>query len=659
MEQVEGSGGWVEYRTVDGKPYYHNAVTNSTQWIIPPELLWIEVKVTPGGNEKVEDWDTYSEVDENNMRPKIFFIHKFNKEKRWFRPTDPRCPAGCEKLSGEGKEGWFRVTNNDDSVFYYNHETKESKWLLPKGAGEGKAKVQPIGAMPQQSRGREEEDLVLPEESEAKKLKRDFSEDEKNNQVETIADLTTEEERKEEADAEAESNGAAEVGDEEEELSEDEYEQDAFELTMELPIEERTEMFYEMLRDNKVSSFATWESVEEKIKEDSRYRLLNSKREKKEAFETYCSQWAKEEKDLRHKELERKRAEFKEFVKCVNFKGTYKQFAFDHAGDARFKAIEKTKERQQLFADALKEIKNDDNNSSKELKRTQGMFMEMLREERSVGCGSKWKRVKEMFENDYRYLAVESSLRESYFDEYLKDMKVADRKRREEKSLRKREEEVRRMRHEDHKRAVKARGKLQREDAKQMYMSLLSEYVRDVNMGYEDAKDLLRKDDRYDDICDVLSRDRRRDYFEDHLDDLYDQKVDKYFKFLESISEISPVTEWEVARELILKENYRYFDAKSGLGEKNCCKEYRSYIRWLKRRRKRAFEDLLKETKCISEESISLIEKFKDFEKTGKYEWESGVGNDEGEEADQVVRKKPVNHLSEILETLKVCDHKK
>ncbi|KFM70098.1 Transcription elongation regulator 1-like protein, partial [Stegodyphus mimosarum] len=68
-----------------------------------------------------------------------------------------------------------------------------------------------------------------------------------------------------------------------------------------MPYDERVKRFRQILIDNNVSAFSTWEKELHRIVFDPRYPLISSK-ERKKVFETYVKERLQEEKDKKSKE---------------------------------------------------------------------------------------------------------------------------------------------------------------------------------------------------------------------------------------------------------------------------------------------------------------------------------------------------------------------
>lgn len=146
-----------------------------------------------------------------------------------------------------------------------------------------------------------------------------------------------------------------------------------------VPLEIRVKQFKDMLKEKEVSAFSTWEKELHKIVFDPRYLLLASK-ERKQVFEKYVKDRAEDERREKRNKLQKKRGEYKALMEeanihsrylaamvvgrnsllmpIVHFRSSFSDFCSSrHSRDSRFKAIEKMRERENLFSDYIDELR--------------------------------------------------------------------------------------------------------------------------------------------------------------------------------------------------------------------------------------------------------------------------------------------------------------
>ncbi|GFY56021.1 transcription elongation regulator 1 [Trichonephila inaurata madagascariensis] len=105
--------------------------------------------------------------------------------------------------------------------------------------------------------------------------------------------------------------------------------------------------FRELLIQNNVSAFSTWEKELHKIVFDPRYLLITS-RERKQVFENFVKERADEERNEKRKKMKEFKEHFKKLMEeaALTSKSTFSDFAQRYGKDERFKAIDKMRDRE-------------------------------------------------------------------------------------------------------------------------------------------------------------------------------------------------------------------------------------------------------------------------------------------------------------------------
>jgi len=151
-----------------------------------------------------------------------------------------------------------------------------------------------------------------------------------------------------------------------------------------MTLEERQQAFREMLLDREVSAFSTWDKELHKIVFDPRYLLLSAK-ERKLAYESYVKNRAEEERVEKRNRIKDNREAFKKLVEKANLgsKATFSEFAQKFGKDAKFKAIEKMREREHLFNEYKAEQKAEKGEKGGEEEEVKEVKEEEVKEEKS------------------------------------------------------------------------------------------------------------------------------------------------------------------------------------------------------------------------------------------------------------------------------------
>merc|ERR1712083_980809 len=126
----------------------------------------------------------------------------------------------------------------------------------------------------------------------------------------------------------------------------------------------------------------------------------------------------------------------------VNGRTSYSDFSREHGKDERYKAIEKSRERESQFNEFQIEVRR----KEKEEKRKQIKkdFKLLLKETEGIDRHAYWGDVKKLIQEDSRYKAVElSTQKEDWFMDYVHELKDEHRREKEKKKERKEREKSR------------------------------------------------------------------------------------------------------------------------------------------------------------------------------------------------------------------------
>ena len=202
-----------------------------------------------------------------------------------------------------------------------------------------------------------------------------------------------------------------------------------------VPLEIRMKQFRELLEDKKISAFSTWEKELHKIVFDPRYLLLTSK-ERKQVFDKFTRERADEEKRAKREKAKERKEAFRTLCEQnVTAKTSWSEFSREVAKDERFKAIDKSRERESMFDEYRSEIRKKEREEKEEKRKiTKKDFKELLKETEDIGRHSHWSDIKKIIENDDRYTAIESSSqRQDWFEDYVQELKDEHRREKDKK----------------------------------------------------------------------------------------------------------------------------------------------------------------------------------------------------------------------------------
>ena len=233
-----------------------------------------------------------------------------------------------------------------------------------------------------------------------------------------------------------------------------------------VPLETRMVQFRGLLEEKQVSAFSSWEKELSKIVFDPRYLLLTSK-ERKGVFDKYVRERADEE---RKEKKEKARVRKENFLAlcteaAVGPRTSWSEFSREHGKDERFKAIEKSRDREGHFNDLVAELKKKDRDEKDEKRKVAKKgFKELLKETESIDRHAHWSDIKKMLSEDPRYVAVDKSAdREDWFLDWVQELKDEHRR---EKDKKKADRSHSRSRSRSRKRSKRSRSRSRSRDKK-------------------------------------------------------------------------------------------------------------------------------------------------------------------------------------------------
>merc|ERR1711874_70020 len=110
---------------------------------------------------------------------------------------------------------------------------------------------------------------------------------------------------------------------------------------------------------------------------------------------------------------------------AVNGRTSYSDFSREHGKDERYKNIEKSRERENLFNEYQMEVRKKEKEEKEEKrKQIKKDFKALLKETEGIDRHSYWSDIKKLIGEDDRYVAVESSgQREDWFTDFVLELK--------------------------------------------------------------------------------------------------------------------------------------------------------------------------------------------------------------------------------------------
>jgi transcription elongation regulator 1 len=321
-----------------------------------------------------------------------------------------------------------------------------------------------------------------------------------------------------------------------------EIEREAAKKRETIPIEERIETFRKMLEEKEVNPASTFSRELSKIVFDPRYLLLTSN-ERRETFDKYCKEKLEIEQKKRREKIKAVTNDFKQLLAEANLtsRSTFEEFHEKYSKDPRYKALEKTKDREILFDDHLAYLRRKE------------------REERSQQ------------QQQQPPASSSSSASRSYHHSRHHDRRSHSRHRSSSRSIPK-------------------------DDVETIYTNILTELIAETDIDWHEAKRIMRKHPQWP-YVERLPREWMEMVFERHLDKIYLRRKEKFQQLLGETKEVTLASEWRDIKRII-REDPRYIKF-AGNSDRRCEREFREFIKKKRANCVEDFKQLLRETKLI------------------------------------------------------------
>ncbi|XWS21317.1 hypothetical protein CRYUN_Cryun30bG0045300 [Craigia yunnanensis] len=293
--------------------------------------------------------------------------------------------------------------------------------------------------------------------------------------------------------------------------------------------------FKSLLESVNVQSDWTWEQAMREIINDKRYAALKTLGERKQAFNEYLGQRKKLEAEERRMRQKKAREEFAKMLEeskelTSSMRWSKAQSLFEN--DERFKAVERARDREDLFENYIVDLERKERENAAEEKRQNiAEYRKFLESCDFIKANSQWRKVQDRLEDDERCSCLEKIDRLLIFQDYIHD-------------LEKEEEEKKKMQKEQLRRAER-----KHRDA---FRKLMEEHVAD---GILTAKTYWRdyclkvKDlPQYLAVASNTSGSTPKDLFEDVTEELEKQYHEDKTRIKDAMKsgKITMVSTWTV-----------------------------------------------------------------------------------------------------------------
>ncbi|RDB22868.1 Transcription elongation regulator 1 [Hypsizygus marmoreus] len=546
--------GWSEHIGPAGQVYYYNTQTQESTYVRPVPAFHVMPTIQSEPVKRKEkplvktpipgtEWLRVRTTEGN-----IFYSHKVKKESVWVVPDDIK--DAVEKLEKDERRKQDKAER--DTADEASRAERERVLEVERVKGEVQELV----------KRKAEDSTPLDEIVVAKKAKIE----EEDEEEEAESDESEEEEWQREAAAQLAAEAEAERKrlEEEAEREKTEAETEAKRIQsgqlnmpgrVDLSIDEAKALFKTLLREKDINPLHPWDTSLPKFVSDPRYVLLPSVAARRDAFDEYCRDRARELRQSavkKEKEIANPKDDFDRLLRdeVKSTRTSWSDFRRAWKKDRRFYGWGRDdREREKKFREYVKDLG--------EKKRAMAQKAELdffgLLRERGVGEGSVWKEIKRKLYDDPRYDAVgSSSLREELFNTFLKgshppisiqstestpmmnkeDDELADldetekqqrRKERKERAVKEREQKVRMERDRLESDIGRSRMDIYKEEGERDFKSLLTDAVRDPQVTWDAALPQLKTDPRFRNS--PLPPNQQLHLFHSHVDHLRSKHI--------------------------------------------------------------------------------------------------------------------------------------
>nr|XP_009418171.1 PREDICTED: pre-mRNA-processing protein 40A-like isoform X1 [Musa acuminata subsp. malaccensis] len=192
--------------------------------------------------------------------------------------------------------------------------------------------------------------------------------------------------------------------------------------------------FKSLLESSNVESDWTWEQTMRVIINDKRYGALKTLGERKQAFNEYLGQRKKQEAEERRIKQKKAREDFTRMLEeCKELTSTtrWSKAITMFEDDERFSAVERPREREDLFESYLVELqKKERAKAAEDHKKYILEYRAFLESCDFIKANSQWRKVQDRLEDDERCSRLEKIDRLEIFQEYIHDLEKEEEEQR-------------------------------------------------------------------------------------------------------------------------------------------------------------------------------------------------------------------------------------
>ncbi|KAM4088621.1 hypothetical protein ACJW30_07G085100 [Castanea mollissima] len=420
IERADASTNWKEYTSPDGRKYYYNKVTKESKWSIPEELKL--------AREQVEKSSVVGTQLETSVNPPASAC---------IPPAVVEAPSGGDTASSAAQgiaSSPVSVRPDAPAGEPMLVSGSSASTVIPSSMDENADGVQTLPNVVTPS-------AAVPESAEATVTMACTTQD----PMDEVNELSSQDILSSVDGVPAKAAEGADAVNSLEEVKKDETGEKMHEIALEVkPVDpepliyanklEAKNAFKALLESANVGSEWTWDRAMRVIINDRRYGALKTLGERKQVFNEFLSQRKKQEAEERRIKLKKAREEFKQLLEGsteLTSSTRWSKVVSMFENDERFKAVERDRDRKDLFESYLEELKIKERaRVEEERKRNRMEYREFLQSCDFIKADSQWRKLQDRLEADERCARLEKIDRLEIFLEYIRDLEREEEERR-------------------------------------------------------------------------------------------------------------------------------------------------------------------------------------------------------------------------------------
>lgn len=517
IEKADASTNWKEFTSPDGRKYYHNKVTNQSTWSIPEEL-----KLARERFEMASSKGPQSEVLSHIPAPAI------------------KAPSGADTsstiiqgaLSSPVPVVPVLATSNIQSVVVSGSD-------LPVGASSTvtNAAVVQTGAdnITTSASVLESSEVSIKGLDAVAAPMNNISKDSSLDMISSAERVSTQnaDETVKDVVVSEKINNA---------LEEKAIDQESLTYASK---QEAKDAFKSLLESASIGSDWTWDQAMRVIINDKRYGALRTLGERKQAFNEFLGQKKKQEAEERRNKQKKAREEYKKMLEeCLELTSStrWSKAVTIFEDDERYKAVEREKDRKELFENYVDELRQKERVKAQEQRKRNIMeYRQFLESCDFIKANSQWRKVQDHVETDERCFRLEKIDRLEIFQEHIRD-------------LEKEEEEQRKIQKEELRKAERKN----RDEFRKLMEGHVAAATLTAKTHWRDYCMMVKDSPQFVAVASNTSGSTPKDLFEDVAEELQKQYQDDKVRVKDAVKlrKISLASTWtlEDLRAAILED---------------------------------------------------------------------------------------------------------